>query len=377
MNIVFLCGSIEPGCDGVGDYTQSLANELIKDGFLVSILSLNDPFITTNLKSEMANGLHTYRIPALLSKKDRFGLAKAWIAEVDPQLVSIQFVIYSYHHKGLPWGVGNDLKYIIGSRRCHIMFHELWIGFTKISSLKHKMYGFFQKRIIKSIITAVHVKAISTTNKLYQLLLEELNVEAKILPLFSNIGAVPEDPAFKAEILSKLHEINNPDSWIFSGIFGNLYPQAKLESAIEEQYVIAKDRNKKIAFIGIGKMNSEGYAEFKRLEGVFNKKVAFLHLGEQPAEIVSNFLHLLDIGFSCTPTQHIGKSGVFASMKLHGVQVILPTAEFIPEYHNEIDEYQQELVIRPAYMWSVSYVAKKFIKIIDPLLTKTKIHVRN
>jgi hypothetical protein len=40
LNIVFLCGSLQPGRDGVGVYTRRLAGEVIRQGHQASIISL-------------------------------------------------------------------------------------------------------------------------------------------------------------------------------------------------------------------------------------------------------------------------------------------------------------------------------------------------
>jgi hypothetical protein len=45
MKIIFLCGSLEPGCDGVGDYTRRLAGELIKQGHHIAAVALNDQYL--------------------------------------------------------------------------------------------------------------------------------------------------------------------------------------------------------------------------------------------------------------------------------------------------------------------------------------------
>jgi hypothetical protein len=40
MRIVFLCFSLEPGRDGVGDYTRALAGELIRPGHEVCAVAM-------------------------------------------------------------------------------------------------------------------------------------------------------------------------------------------------------------------------------------------------------------------------------------------------------------------------------------------------
>ncbi len=76
---------------------------------------------------------------------------------------------------------------------------------------------------------------------------------------------------------------------------------------------------------------------------MFEGRIKFLHLGEQSSENISNLFQILHAGISCTPAQHIGKSGVFAAMKFHGLNVILPEGVIIPEYEQEVNQYREEL----------------------------------
>ena len=75
-------------------------------------------------------------------------------------------------------------------------------------------------------------------------------------------------------------------------------------------------------------------------------------------------IQLLDAGISCTPAQHIGKSGVFAAMKLHGIEVIIPKGDLIPEYNEQIVDYNIQLAERPPATWSVSSISKDFINML-------------
>lgn len=373
MKVIFLCGSFEEGCDGVGDYTRRLAVEMLRrcNTNEITVIALKDPYVSEVLHDKEyigGSGLSVLRLPSTYSQSTRFRFAKKLIDEINPGLISLQFVIYSFHPKGLPWGLEKEFKTLLRGRPVHIMFHEIWIGFTKISPLKHKIVGFFQRKIILGIIRRLQPKVVTTTNRLYQLILEKNKVSSQILPLFSNILMAPVNHLFRAEVLNKLALDNNDlDQWIFAGIFGNLYPQAKLENSINEQLQYFRSQQKKIAFIGFGKVDSRGLKEFERLEKAFFGDIKFLHLGEQSAENISNLLQMLTTGFSCTPTQHIGKSGVFAAMKLHGVDVIFTTLEKIPEYDYEIKMYHEEFIKRPEYMWDVSYTSEQFSKLLNPL----------
>src|SRR5690554_7393916 len=99
MRIVFICGSLEPGCDGVGDYTRRLACELIRQGHQIGVIALKDPGISKIIKYiQDTNGglLATLRIPAHLPEKIRFSSAKEWIDDYNPELLSLQFVPFSF-----------------------------------------------------------------------------------------------------------------------------------------------------------------------------------------------------------------------------------------------------------------------------------------
>jgi Trk K+ transport system NAD-binding subunit len=51
MKIAFICGSLEPGRDGVGDYTRRLAGELVKQQHEVLVIAFNDRQIKDTLKA--------------------------------------------------------------------------------------------------------------------------------------------------------------------------------------------------------------------------------------------------------------------------------------------------------------------------------------
>ena len=85
MKLLFLCGSFEPGQDGVGDYTRMLATELIQLGHQVSVIALNDQHINETVDSiQVINGnsLPVLRLPHNLSGKKRFSRAKQCIEKI-------------------------------------------------------------------------------------------------------------------------------------------------------------------------------------------------------------------------------------------------------------------------------------------------------
>src|SRR5690554_5543258 len=296
MKIIFLCGSLEPGRDGVGDYTRSLAGELVQAGHSAYAIALNDAhldkFQDTPLQEETT--LTVYRIPSSWSSSQRFHQAKVWLDEIRPDWLSLQFVIYSFHPKGLPFGLGSRLAELVKGRRLHVMLHEIWIGFTSISPVKHRILGFFQKGIIKNLLKSAEVDLVTTTNGLYQAVLTDHKIKSDILPLFSNIALAPPDDAFVSEVLEKLDiAANERNQWKIMGFFGSLYPDAALEKALAEELECSEKEERKLAFIGFGRTDESGMKEFNRLQAMFSGQVNFYHFGELPSGRISQLLQIM------------------------------------------------------------------------------------
>lgn len=377
MKILFICTSLEPGKDGVGDYSRCLASELIRQGHIVSVLAINDKHILKEfIGSQDAGGIElpVLRLPSVWTVKDRINSAKQYINDFDPDWLSLQFVIFGYHPKGLPFGLGNQLSNLGRGRRRHIMFHEIWTGITKVSPLKHKIYGFLQRGIIKSIVIALKPSVITTSNGLYKMILDDSNITADILPLFSNIPLAKKNSSFLSEIneLLQIDGKNNKEYKVI-GIFGSLYPQAKLEEALISQLNLAAKRDSKLLFVSFGRISEDGIKEFNRLKELFSNKISFFQLGEQSPENVSQLFQIMDLGISCTPKEHIGKSGVYAAMRYHSLEVLIPGSDYIPEYDADIKKYNEDFLFnREPYKWGVNYIAKSFLSLINAYDTNSK-----
>lgn len=368
MRILFLCGSLEPGCDGVGDYTRLLASELIKMGHQASGIALYDNEVK-NIGEEVQErndiGFPVLRIPVSYPIKKRFSTARHFIQMNKPDWVSFQYVPYSFHNKGIPYILFKNIEKLKTGSKWHIMFHELWIGTMKKCPVKHKIVGYLQRRLLEAIVKKVNPELITTTNRLYQCMLSEYKINSKVLPLFSNISVSQIDMTFYKKVFHDLSiSYKNLHEWKFIGIFGSLHLDSNLEEAIEEQLHQAEADNKQLAFIGVGKVNERGEKELMRLKEKFGSKVKFLHLGKQPAENVSNLLQLLDVGISCTPLQYITRSGVYAAMKLHDLKVVVPNVEINHKYQKDIIVYNEKINKRPKESWSAAYISDKFLNLL-------------
>lgn len=364
MKILFICSSLEINKDGVGDYTRCLAIELIKQGYNVALLAINDKNIDETISENQYNdniSLLTLRFPAVLNYEQKKKMAKEYIEKFDPDWLSLQYVPYGFQDKGLPIGLVNFLKQIGGDdRKWHVMFHELWLSISKISPLKHKIISFFQKKIVVGLLKDLNAKCIMTSNRLYQLVLHKEDIISQILPLFSSISKSIFDTAFiEHEVIEKLPEPNKSlDNYKFLGIFGTIYPDSNIETVLRN--LITKT-DKQLILLIFGKSGAWGINEIKRLELILKDKILFLNLGMLHADKISTLLQFIDTGISCTSTNYIGKSSVFAAMRFHNLNIILPPKNIFPEYDKEIEEYKNLLISRPAEQWDVNFIAKQFI----------------
>jgi glycosyltransferase involved in cell wall biosynthesis len=313
MNIIFICGALEPGKDGVGDYTRRLGCELKRQGHHIYAIAINDKYINKEIyekqKDEGAE-ISVLRLPANWPANRRFGIAKEWITKKDPEWISLQFVPYSFHSKGLPFLIPNKLIELGRNLKWHIMFHELWNGMNDGVSLKLKILGYFQKGIIKSLLKKLEPEIINTQTRIYQWQLEKLGYSAGYLPLFSNIS-------------EKAHSINNSKDLVNQRLslvlFGAIHPDAPIIRFVEELQKLSASINLAVILKFVGRNGPEKFV----WEKIFKAKNFEVHdYGEKAPEEISEILSESSIGVSTTPFLLAEKSGSIAAMKAHGLPVI-------------------------------------------------------
>lgn len=312
MKIVFLCSSLEPGRDGVGDYTRRLASELIRQGHSSAALSLNDRYISDKfigIQQSENTELSVLRLPASWDLKVRLEHAKTYIDDFDPDWLSLQFVIFGFHRKGLPFRLANQLAILGVGRRWHIMFHELWVGMNIGASKKNILLGYIQKFLIKNLINILQPSLIHTQTKIYQIQLDKMNFECGYLPLFSNI------PVFKEHTAKKSNEI----AAISIVIFGSIHKGFPIEDFVKESADHCKEKALKIVFVFVGKCGSE---QNNWVSICKSKNFDVIVLGERSSEEISEVLSNSNIGISTNELSFIEKSGTAIAMLEHGLPVI-------------------------------------------------------
>ncbi len=322
MRILFICSSLEPGKDGVGDYTRKLACALNKKNIVAKIIAINDRRLETNIWEGFQNDeegeTEVLRLSASVNWDIRLQKAKAFIESFKPEWVSLQYVPFGFHLKGLPFNLGKNLKQLDGRSSWHIMFHELSVN--REESLKFRIWSFLQVNIIKSLLGELKPGLISTNTELYKYRLKEIGFKATVLPLFSNINniVVENKEAFNSIIPAFI--ARHPEDYIIGTLFGSFdFKRWDMRSLLDKfTYSFSK---KRMVIVSLGRMPA-GQTCWEQLKKDY-PQVLFLTLGEQSTTFISYWLsHYTDFGILTTLPELAGKSGSFMAFKEHGVPVV-------------------------------------------------------
>ena len=331
LKILFVCNCLEPGMDGVGDYTRRLAGELAATGHSCSLLSLADSRVQTVTTGKFGS-LSFLRLPATDSWAERVRRAKDFCEGIAPDWISWQIVPYGFDARGLCFGLGARCREIAGAHRNQVMFHEIWIGEANQASLKNKVIGKLQKFILRDFLGKLQPRVVHTHMPLYQHLLEQNGWRAKILPLFGNIPltAQPRTDWLKEkwpEGWSKLNLVERGAWWIFV-LFGSIHPEWDGDEFRQRALAVAQSAGKKCLLISIGRAGDAGNQILRELQNRESDSWRVLTLGQQPEEDISQCLLMADFGVSAVPPEYIFKSGTAAAMIDHGLPMIVTRPVF-------------------------------------------------
>ena len=312
MTLLFLCGSIEPGRDGVGDYSRRLAEELIRQGYNVAVVALFDKgvdVISEQLQKSEVTRIPVLRIPINTSSKIRYTKAKQYITNYNPEWLSLQYVPFSFQGRGLPFALGSELAQLGKGRKWHIMFHELWVGMDREAPLKHFIWGKVQQQIIRKMINKLCPQVIHTQSLLYQAQLNKLGFQVLHLPLFGNIPVIG----------AKTAQLNKNKKTMTFVVFGSIHPGAPIQQFATELLHYRQKHQLNVQFIFIGRCGPElnNWVSVCAQTGIEVKV-----LGEQKSEKISAILQYADWAISSTPFLLCEKSGTVAAMLEHQLPVL-------------------------------------------------------
>lgn len=311
--LLFICGSLQPGADGIGDYTRRIAGELKKKGFKVSIIAFNDKqtdIILSESQKVDNTVVDVLRLPSKTNVKYKLELASEWIKMQNPEWISIQFVLYAFNNRGLPMFFSSEIKKLCDGRKVHIMFHELWLGVEKHPSLKDRIYGVIQKSIIKTMVSKLVPAVVHSHSSLYLKLLQYNNIKARKLNIISNIPIV--------------HQHFSPRTLMADGtlkflVFGYISPNAPISEFAKELKMMALSKGVKPEFVFSGR-NGGSLSEWTKV--LDDNTIPYSVRGVLSVEELSDLMNEVDIGISTTPFLLYEKSGSVAAMFKHGIPVI-------------------------------------------------------
>src|ERR1043165_5259114 len=338
MKILFITTSLNPGKDGVGDYTRDLARECIRQGHTCAAVALNEHGLDAAILEPQSKP-RELRLPASMTWESRFAQARKFIEEFNPTWISFQFVCFGFHPKGILWGLQRPLLSLAAGFKTHLMLHELWIGDDCGAPFKQRLLGRIQKFFVLSFIRALKPSLIHTSNSAYVALLKSCGLQASRLPLY---GAVPVStepdskwyrPVFRDAGLDITDE-NRDRFWIF-GMFGSLHPVWPPEPLFGNLEQNAKLHGKELVIAAAGRLGP-GQDLWARLAADYAGRIKFVYMGERPTRELSEFFKFIDFGISATPYDIVGKSASGAAMIEHGVPLIVNrTAQHFRNYVNK------------------------------------------
>lgn len=327
MRIAFICGNLEPGRDGVGDYTRRLAVECIRQGHDCRIVALSDK-TKSGGETQECDGvpIDTLRCADSLPWGERVEQARAFLRGFDPDWISLQFVPYAFHPKGIPWRLIPALQSVVAGKPLQIMFHELWIGFGEAAPLKERIVGALQRHCIRKLIRVLQPRAIHTSNITYVQLLKRVGGVALELPLFGNIPVFDcgSEPVIPAQLLAAGVPSNaaGRSGWLLALFFGTLHPEWQPQPLTDILLRAAQRLGKRLCLVSVGRMGASGEALWEKTRRDSGGEIVFVKCGEQSAAQISTLLQIADLGVAVTPWELMGKSGTVAAMLDHGLPVV-------------------------------------------------------
>jgi len=322
LRIAFICGCIEPGKDGIGDYTFSLAAELVKAGHYCIVISLKDRFVNeiTNSARFLETTQPEYaRFPITLNKNKMINQAQRIIQSWQPNLISLQYNPYSFNSKGIPLYLPSALANISYNTPIHIMFHEIWNHSSFPLSISSKLYSPIQKFIAKRLVNKLNIKCVSTSNNFYANMLQSIGISAIVNSVHSNITIAPICDSQK-QLLSSSHAFPILTYQRIIVIFGNqlTLPQPNAVSDFAEQSSLCGSLN---LLLVVGHHSQKSLLSIQKLSDLIGSSCNVHITGSLDSSSLSYLITLADMAITTYPFELAGKSGAVTTLLDHGKAV--------------------------------------------------------
>jgi hypothetical protein len=323
VNLAFLCSSLAPGQDGVGDYTRSLASACRERGHRTLLIALRDGHTSSRSLGDEEGNL-VLRLPSRLPLSQRLHDAASSLDILSPQVVSWQFVPYGYHPKGLVGAEARAFAGLLTGRRSHVMLHELWTGIARGEPWRRRVVGAFQRRGLLRWLRDLSPQLLHTSNPTYAHILAQEGWDAGILPLFGNLPIAETHPG----VLDRWLPSPRREAWLVAVTFGTLHPQWEPEATAAQLQGFARRQERDLLLLACGRAGTHGSDLLRRFGSA--PGIAVAATGELPPETLSAILQAADCGIAPHPWALLGKSGAAAAMLEHGLPVLVPRDDWHP-----------------------------------------------
>jgi hypothetical protein len=293
-----------------------------KSGHDILLISLNDHW-GQGQKDEVDGSLSLLRCAAATPLRQRAEATSQALRRFRPDWVSLQFVCFGYHPKGLGWRwnpVFADLGHL-GKHR-HLMLHELWIG---PPPLRRLLIGWGQKWLIRDLKRRFRPDLVTTSINSYQNRLSRIGINAGVFPLFGNIPVGPRNDNHIAGLFraAGCRMVQQPRGTYLNGVFfGTVHPDFKVEGLVQWLAELQSRPARPILLSMIGRTGSASKQLTKRItQSLPNIEVVLM--GEHSEETISQALQFADFGINTGAPELLGKSGTAAAMREHGLPIVL------------------------------------------------------
>lgn len=323
MRIAFLCSSLEPGRDGVGDYVRQFACELTRSGHQCLLIALADRYVPGEFHgSHPEYGFGIVRLTMEQWLRGEITTAEQALDRFSADWVSLQMVCYGFESQGLLFRSARLFGKLARPAQRHLMFHELWIGESIGYDFKQRTLGLLQKRLLLRACEAWQPRVIHTSNPLYRELLRRNAIRAELLPLPGNIPIGDATPSHARQRLLEWLDLEAKPDALLAGVFGSIHPEWRATTRLGELAAACSRKGRSMALLQLGRAGTMGEKFWEDLRLEFGTAVHFHRVGEASEEELSRVMHGLDLGLSTSPWCLSGKSGSVAAFLDHGVPVL-------------------------------------------------------
>ena len=325
--ILFVCGSLDLGRDGVGDYTRELAGALRSIGVESEIIAIMDRDATGILKeSQFTRGQEIFvtRLSKFLSFSKRKKEYQKLVADFNPDFISLQYVPYAFSQKGVPFNLISFLRLKDIRVKWHFMFHESYIG--GVLNFKNKIIQKIQIFTLRSLVEKINPSVIHTSTSLYQAYLNDIGIKSDLLGLFGNIPIA-------------YHNAKLNSSQVFRGVYFGAAPQVDVFEVFVngfKEYILKSQEKIELVLCGKSGAKGKAFANFLR-HHIPLSQFHIIEKGNMSSEDLSVLFLNSDFAVAREPPHLLGKSGSAIAMLEHGLHMWVPLAKDLDQIAFDFD----------------------------------------